>query len=36
MTHLIFILAFALYAVLTLPRVIKLTKSDLKHFKNLN
>jgi hypothetical protein len=36
MAHLIFILAFAVYAVLTLPRVIKSTKSDLKHFNNLN
>jgi hypothetical protein len=36
MTHLIFILAFAVYAVLTLPRVIKSTKSDLKYFNNLN
>lgn len=35
MSHLIFILAFAVYAVLTLPRVIKSIKSDLKHFKNL-
>ena len=35
MTHLIFILAFAVYAVLTLPRVIKSTKSDLKHFNKL-
>ncbi len=36
MAHLIFILAFAGYAVLTLPKVIKSTKSDFKHFKNLN
>ncbi len=36
MAHLIFILAFAVYAVLTLPKVIKSTKLDLKHFKNLN
>jgi len=36
MTQLIFILAFAVYAVLTLPKVIKSTKSDFKHFNNLN
>jgi flagellar biogenesis protein FliO len=36
MTQLIFILAFAVYAVLTLPRVMKQTKSDFKHFNNLN